>query len=30
MTFWAMVRLGFSWLGYFGYKFFGEKPTAKA
>ena len=29
MTFWAMVRLGFAWLGYFGYKFFGEKPSTK-
>ncbi len=30
MTFWAMVRLGFAWLGYLGYKFFGEKPPAKS
>ena len=30
MTFWAMVRLGFAWLGYFGYKFFGERPASQA
>jgi len=29
MTFWAMVRLGFAWLGYLGFKFFGERPPAE-